>query len=240
MSRTLINNYLKDLDIIKTASGTVREGVVSEAFKDLLKAYARAQNLIFLNQYELPPQDGKRRYVDGALVYDVRLAFGYWEAKDEEDDLDKEIAAKFRRGYPRDNIIFEDSRSAVLFQNGNEVMRCRIDDMERIEHLLALFFGYERPEITQFRKAVVQFQTDLGGVPKAAFAYRLGNRSALDWILDQHKEKTPKDPTIREKFNTYRFADHKDRVIDLLKRVTRVSVETMEIVEAMREEGSRQ
>ena len=93
MSRTLINNYLKDLDIIKTASGTVREGVVSEAFKDLLKAYARAQNLIFLNQSELPPQDGKRRYVDGALVYDVRLAFGYWEAKDEEDDLDKEIAA---------------------------------------------------------------------------------------------------------------------------------------------------
>ena len=38
MSRTLINNYLKDLDILKTASGTVREGVVSEAFKDLLKA----------------------------------------------------------------------------------------------------------------------------------------------------------------------------------------------------------
>jgi hypothetical protein len=30
----------------------------------------------------------------------VRVPFGYWEAKDEEDDLDKEIAAKFRRGYP--------------------------------------------------------------------------------------------------------------------------------------------
>ena len=57
---------------------------------------------------------------------------------------------------------------------------------------------------------------------------------ALEWILDQYKEKTPKDPTIREKFNTYRFADHKEKVIDLLKRVTRVSVETMAIVEAMR------
>jgi hypothetical protein len=29
----------------------------------------------------------------------------------------------------------------------------------------------------------------------------LGNRSALEWVLDQYKEKTPKDPTIREKFN---------------------------------------
>jgi predicted helicase len=25
-----------------------------------------------------------------------------------------------------------------------------------------------------------------------------GNRSALEWILDQYKEKKPKDPTIAE------------------------------------------
>lgn len=77
-------------------------------------------------------------------------------------------------------------------------------------------------------------ETQLTGVPPEAWDYRLGNRSALEWILDQYKEKTPKDPTIREKFNTYRFADYKDHVIDLLKRVTRVSVETMKIVEAMK------
>jgi predicted helicase len=79
-------------------------------------------------------------------------------------------------------------------------------------------------------------ETQLTGVPPQAWTYRLGNRSALEWILDQYKEKTPKDPTIREKFNTYRFADHKEKVIDLIKRVTRVSVETMKIVEKMRAE----
>jgi predicted helicase len=77
-------------------------------------------------------------------------------------------------------------------------------------------------------------ETQLTGIPPEAWEYRLGNRSALEWILDQYKEKTPKDPTIREKFNTYRFADNKEKVIDLLKRVTRVSVETMKIIEAMR------
>jgi predicted helicase len=56
----------------------------------------------------------------------------------------------------------------------------------------------------------------------------------LEWVLDQHKEKTPRDPTIREHFNTYRFADHKERVIDLLMRVTRVSVDTVAITSAMR------
>ena len=77
-------------------------------------------------------------------------------------------------------------------------------------------------------------ETQLAGVPKAAWDYRLGNRSALDWILDQYKEKTPKDPTIREKFTTHRFADYKEKVVDLLARVTRVSVETAAIVEGMR------
>jgi predicted helicase len=40
----------------------------------------------------------------------------------------------------------------------------------------------------------------------SATARKLGNRCALEWILDQYKEKKPKDPTIREKFNTYRRA----------------------------------
>ena len=76
--------------------------------------------------------------------------------------------------------------------------------------------------------------TTLTGVPKAAWEYKLGNRSALEWILDQYKEKKPKDPTIAEKFNTYRFADYKKQVINLLKRVCTVSVETMKIIEEMK------
>jgi predicted helicase len=75
--------------------------------------------------------------------------------------------------------------------------------------------------------------TLLKGIPKEAWAYKLGNRSALEWVLDQYKEKKPSDPTIAEKFNTYRFADYKEKVIDLLKRVTTVSVGTMEVVRGM-------
>ncbi len=76
-------------------------------------------------------------------------------------------------------------------------------------------------------------QTALTGVPTQAWNYKLGNRSALEWVLDQYKEKKPSDPTIAEKFNTYRFADYKEQVINLLKRVCTVSVETMRIVEEL-------
>ena len=75
--------------------------------------------------------------------------------------------------------------------------------------------------------------TTLSNIPKIAWEYMLGNRSALEWILDQYKEKKPKDPTIAEKFNTYRFADYKQQVIDLLMRVCTVSVETMKIIREM-------
>jgi len=69
-------------------------------------------------------------------------------------------------------------------------------------------------------RVLVDSVTTLAGIPAEAWEYKLGNRCALEWILDLYKEKKPKDPTIREKFNTYRFLAHKERVIDLLARVT--------------------
>ena len=75
---------------------------------------------------------------------------------------------------------------------------------------------------------------DLHEVRPEAGNHKPGNRSALEWILDQYKEKKPKDQTIREKFDTYRFADYKEQVIDLLMRVTTVSVHTVATIRAMR------
>ena len=80
---------------------------------------------------------------------------------------------------------------------------------------------------------VIDENTTLAGIPPAAWSYKLANRSALEWVLDQYKERTPKDQTIAEQFNSYRFADYKTKVVDLLKRVCTVSVETMKIVDEM-------
>ena len=76
-------------------------------------------------------------------------------------------------------------------------------------------------------------RTTLVGIPAKAWEYRLGSRSALEWVLDQYKERKPRDPTIAAKFNTYKFADYKEQLIDLLRRVCTVSVETMEIIDMM-------
>ncbi len=164
LSQLLIQQYLNQLQDLRKVAGTHRESVVREAFKDLLKGWARTHDLIFVPEYEIAAPTKERRYVDGALLHALRVPFGYWEAKDEKDDLNTEIATKLRRGYPQDNIIFEDSTQAVLIQSKNEVMRCAVDDVTALEKLLTLFFDFARPEVAQFRKAVEQFKTDLPAV----------------------------------------------------------------------------
>ncbi len=53
MSQLLINDYLKQLDLIKKISGSSCETIVREAFKDLLKAWGKQHNLVFLAEYPL-------------------------------------------------------------------------------------------------------------------------------------------------------------------------------------------
>ncbi len=180
MSQVLINKYLTELAKLRKVGGTHRESVVREAFKDLLKSWGRTLDLTFIAEYELESKTRERRYVDGALLHTLRVPFGYWEAKDEKDDIDAEIETKFRRGYPKSNILFEDSTQAVLIQHGQEVMRCGVDDVAQLEKLLKLFFAYERPEIEAFRKAVAQFKTDLPAV-----------LAALRSMIDTAEQVTP-------------------------------------------------
>lgn len=167
MSQILINAYLSDLDRIKRISGSLSEQVIREAFKDMLKAWSRQQGLVFLAEHGMASNQKTSIRPDGTILHDLRVPLGYWEAKDTADDLDTEIKKKFTKGYPQDNIIFENSVTAVLIQNRSEVMRCSMTDTKELERLLNLFFGYERPEIAQFRQAVRQFQTDLPAILEA-------------------------------------------------------------------------
>src|SRR3546814_6880842 len=76
MSKLLIGQYLNDLSLLKQVSGTNRESVVREAFKDLLKGYARSHDLVFVPEFEIESPARERRYVDGALLHALRLPFG--------------------------------------------------------------------------------------------------------------------------------------------------------------------
>ena len=69
MSQILINDYLKQLDIIKRVSGTRRETVVREAFKDLLKTWGKQQGLTFIAEYGMKTATKANIAADGRLLH---------------------------------------------------------------------------------------------------------------------------------------------------------------------------
>ncbi len=70
----------------------------------------------------------------------------------------------------------------------------------------------------------------LEGIPAKAFDYRLGNRSALEWVLDQYRVKVDKRSGI---VNDPNRADDPQYIVKLIQKVITVSVETVEIVEGL-------
>jgi predicted helicase len=84
-------------------------------------------------------------------------------------------------------------------------------------------------KITQDKTAlIVNNNLTLRGIPPAAFAYQLGNRSALEWVIDQYQVKTDKRSGITN--DPYRV-DEPDYLARLVGRVVQVSVETVALVE---------
>ncbi len=74
----------------------------------------------------------------------------------------------------------------------------------------------------------------LDGIPAAAFDYRLGNRSALEWVIDQYRVKTDKRSGI---VNDPNRADDLQYIVRLIGKVISVSLETVKIVDGLPELG---
>ena len=70
----------------------------------------------------------------------------------------------------------------------------------------------------------------LDGIPAKAFDYRLGNRSALEWVINQYCVKTDKRSGI---VNDPNRADDPRYIVKLIGKVITVSLETVEIVEGL-------
>jgi predicted helicase len=78
---------------------------------------------------------------------------------------------------------------------------------------------------------VVNPSLTLGGIPAEAFSYRLGNRSALDWVIDQYQVSTDKRSGIASDPNR---EDDPEYIVRLVGRVVTVSVETVRLVQSLR------
>ena len=164
-TQKVVKAYYQELDQL-TRLNALSEGAVSPAFAALLRHCAKQFEQTLVEQYSMRA-GGRTIRPDGALQDSFNLIHGLWEAKDSQDDLEKEITKKFQAGYPADNILFQAPDRAILWQNGSRVYDADIRSSENLVNVLRAFFEYQPPVYEEWQQAVEAFKDE---VPQLAAA----------------------------------------------------------------------
>jgi predicted helicase len=161
MSKILINQYYQNLDRTLQFGKSRNEQSIRNHFWVLLNEYARKFNYDVVPEVAVMGTKGKKVHPDGTVKNLWGLDIGLWESKDEKDDIEAEIDAKIKKGYPLTNILFEDSNVAVLFQRGEEVNRVKVRDADKLNEILSAFFSFKSETVYKFEDAIEKFKADI-------------------------------------------------------------------------------
>ena len=169
--------------------GHTTEGNTRSAFADLLKHCASPYGWHLVEEYQFKGTGKQSLRADGALVDAFTLVHGFWEAKDEADDLAAEIKCKVKAGYPLTNILFQSPSHAVLYQNSLVALDCDLAKPENLVELLQLFFEYRQPYHLVWEDAVQKFAER---IPELA-------KGVTDILEAEHA----KNPDFRARFSAF-------------------------------------
>ena len=164
-SDAALKRYANNLKDLREKQQVQHEGGTRRAFAGLLSDLAKKRKWTLVEEVGIETHETRRIRVDGALRDQMRLSRAYWEAKDSQDDLDAEIAKKIADGYPLNNIIFEDTQTAILYQNGQEAKRAATSDRNEIANLLTLYLNYDQSVFNRFEEAIDSYRD---GIPDIA------------------------------------------------------------------------
>ena len=153
-------------------------------------------------------------------------------------------AENLKRELPRIPLVGSAAAFQRCVETGRRLMELHLSYEKQQEHSLR---WVERPEgspdgrvtfrvdkkmkLSPDRTALVVNDTlTLEGIPPECFEYRLGNRSALEWVIDQYKVDEDKRSGIASDPNR---ADDPQYIVRLVGQVVTVSVETVRLVRAL-------
>ncbi len=133
------------------------EGAVSNPFAFLLATCAKKIKGTLEPQHTMRSPEGNRIVIDGAILNEYGLPTAYWEAKDMDDDLPKTIQEKRDKGYPFDNILFQNPERAILYQNHEVALDTDITEPKNLIEVLQRLFLYSGATFSDWYDAVNKF-----------------------------------------------------------------------------------
>ena len=97
MSELIISQYHAEIAKFVQYGGDKKETSIRRAFANLLNNYCKPHDLLLVDELEYLTKINTRVVPDGTIKDALRLTHGYWEAKDESDDIDVEIEKKLKK-----------------------------------------------------------------------------------------------------------------------------------------------
>ena len=181
-----IQDYYREIEKLERNSGRT-EGNLRFAFQQLLGQTASEHGMLVMaevTEAAQEPRQGREgrkagsnrprvRYDGMVLREGSPVAHGYWEAKDQGDSLLREVIKKQEAGYKFSNILFEDTREFMLYQNGKKVLAGSLQSEEQLSSGLLRFYAYQNEHQQNFERALDAFAQRIPGLA-GEFAQRAG------------------------------------------------------------------
>jgi predicted helicase len=177
-------------------------------------------------------------YGEGVSKWDI---FHYVYAMLHHPQYRKHYAENLKRDLPHIPLLLHTEAFQAAATVGQALMNLHINYEQQESYALTSIedetVPYEqltyvtKMKLTPDRTAVVVSKgLTLAGIPDACFRYRLGNRSALEWVIDQYQVSTDARSGITTDPNRL---DDPEYIVRLVKQVVTVSVETVELVDQL-------
>ncbi len=180
----------------------------------------------------------RSHYDDSVSKWDI---FSYTYAVLHHPDYRERYAKNLYRALPRIPMLGDCATFQTLVEIGKRLAELHLHYEEAEEYPLQAVenrdvpwsWCVEKMKLTKDKTAlVVNEALTLSGIPSECFAYQLGNRSALEWVVDQYQVKIDKRSGIVSDPNR---DDDPEYIVRLVRQVVTVSVETVRMVEQLAE-----
>lgn len=225
-----VSNKMIDLNF------TVIAGIVSVP----LYVYENGEKKLNITDYAI--KEFQNKYKDKATAENI---FAYCHAVLSSPKYQKEYEENLKIDYPRiplyknfDRFV-ELGKRLIKLQTEFENFDCR---NEEIQLKIEKDFKYMPEDFSMIKlnkeKGIIIFdgKNRIENIPKKAFDYKIGTRSALDWIIDYYKPKklNPQKELhhktlIENGLNSYDYKNIREYLFELIPKVINISVETVDI-----------
>lgn len=151
----------------------------------------------------------------------------------------QKYAANLRRELPRIPFAPDLATFQAYSQAGKQLAELHLNYEQHEEYSLTRIYTpdqshhweVQKMKLNKDKTAIIYNDwLTLSGIPQETFEYRLGNRSALEWIIDQYQIKADSRSGIVNDPNRY---DDPQYIIRLIGQVIQISVETVKIVKSL-------